>query len=544
MNPAVARHGRSFKGAWQYYLHDAGRDSRNRIAWTETLNMMTEDPDKAWKVMAYTAKVQDRLKEAAGLSRAGRKSEKPVMAYALSWHPGQTPDKDHMAQMAMKSLEILGLEEHEAILVAHTDTPHRHVHVIVNRIHPLTGKVATDSHSYKKLSAFAYEYQKEHGLEHQTPKRKEKQEALETEREQGRDRQSETRSDENAKKTGRYVDPKITAAWEASETGEAFKSALEDQGYRLAQGRKRIVIIDPYGKAHNPTRQLDGVKAKDFKNRITDLDTNALPEATALAREITQRHNAKKRQNVQERDQDQDREQKAQQQKEVHGRDSAEPPTSPDQSKEDNLKDSFNRKEKQLCQRSEKPANGSDEQEFGEPTEPEVLSKTERDEPPKRCDDEWANRLRAKTQNRHHTENADLSDRLSRAINLKRDRLRGFYKLDRQTDAIAQLTECTTKPSFWSRLTGRHRRECRKLQSLEANYSSARGRFDEAMEAQENKRRVALQDLAKRHRRERALEERRIQAKLEKEGSMRTPENHSSRETRPRAGPGERDFGL
>jgi hypothetical protein len=263
MIPNVTRGGSSFKGAFQYYLHDKGASTRDRVAWTETENMMTNDPDKAWKIMAYTAKEQDRLKEASGQSRAGRKLEKPVFAFSLAWHPEQNPDKDHMLDTARRAIEMLGLSEHEAVIVAHRDEPQKHVHVIVNRVHPITGIAGDIRNSKLKFSDFALEYEREHGKVYceQREKNHEK-------RERG----------ENV----RYSDPAIADAWANSHCGQSFVDMLEAKGYFLAQGRKRIVIVDPHGKSHNPTRMVDGLRAKDFKARIADLDLSQLPKAESL----------------------------------------------------------------------------------------------------------------------------------------------------------------------------------------------------------------------------------------------------------------------
>jgi len=86
MNPRLCRNGLSFRGAWLYYMHDPKATTRERIEWAETYNTITDDVDLAWKVLAYTAKSQDRLKEASGQKRTGRKDVKPVMAYSLAWY--------------------------------------------------------------------------------------------------------------------------------------------------------------------------------------------------------------------------------------------------------------------------------------------------------------------------------------------------------------------------------------------------------------------------------------------------------------------------
>jgi hypothetical protein len=166
MNPKVASGGRSFRGAFLYYLHDPKADTRERIAWTHSVNMFTDDPERAWKVMAYTAMHQDRLKAASGQRMTGRKTEKPVLAYSLSWHPDQKPDPAHMRETALQSLKVLGLEDHEAFIVAHSDTPHRHVHIIANRVHPIRGLVASSSFTFRKLSDFALQYAQTHHLNH------------------------------------------------------------------------------------------------------------------------------------------------------------------------------------------------------------------------------------------------------------------------------------------------------------------------------------------------------------------------------------------
>ncbi len=266
MNPHITSGGSSFRGAYLYYMHDKGANTRNRIAWTHTENMMTNDPDLAWKVMSYTAMGQDRLKEASGQKRTGRKTEKPVLAYSLSWHPEQNPNKDHMLEVAQRSIKMLGLSDHEAIIIAHQDTPHKHVHVIVNRVHPITGLVANGSNSKRKLSGFALEYAHEHGLNY-APQR-----------------QQNARERENSSHNR-----KIQDEWDSSHDGESLIFALEQNGFRLAHGNKRLVVVDASGKVHNPVRHIRGINAKDFRERLGSEIYNALPQIDEVVAEIKEK---------------------------------------------------------------------------------------------------------------------------------------------------------------------------------------------------------------------------------------------------------------
>jgi relaxase-like protein len=169
MVPAITAGGRSFRCAFLYYAHDKRRDGEavrfttDRVAWVETANLPTGDPERAWRIMAHTALAQAELKAAAGTKATGRKLKNPVFAYSIAWHPGERPTKAEMLEAARSSLEAQGLEEHQAITLCHTDEPQAHVHIIVNRVHPATGKAATLSNSKLKLSQWAEGYERKRG---------------------------------------------------------------------------------------------------------------------------------------------------------------------------------------------------------------------------------------------------------------------------------------------------------------------------------------------------------------------------------------------
>lgn len=144
----------SFKAAANYYLHDKGASSTERVSFTLTENLPTNDAALGMKIMAHTAMNADYLKRQAGVSTRGRKQEKPVYAYSLAWHPDdRPPTRDDMIDAAKDTLKRLGLDRHEAIIVGHNDTKHPHVHVIVNRVNPETGvmaKLSNDRHIFSR----------------------------------------------------------------------------------------------------------------------------------------------------------------------------------------------------------------------------------------------------------------------------------------------------------------------------------------------------------------------------------------------------------
>lgn len=173
MVPRVTSKGRSFKGAGAYFLHDLGKASTSeRVAFTHTVNMLTDDPEKALKVMAWTAEHAQELKAASGQKTTGRKANgQAVYNFVLSWSPDMDPAPAEMVDLGLRSLQVLGVAEHEALFVAHNDTPHKHMHVILNRVHPETGLMATMGLDQNKLSRMAQAYCQEIGRPDLCPQR-------------------------------------------------------------------------------------------------------------------------------------------------------------------------------------------------------------------------------------------------------------------------------------------------------------------------------------------------------------------------------------
>ena len=169
MIPKINGLGRSFAGVAAYCLHDAptpddrSPETSERVAWSDTRNLATIRAERATRLMAATAKAAPDLKRLAGGSRGGRKLAKPVLHYSLSWARDETPDKREMSRAVDGSLEALGLEGHEALIVSHDDTRHPHVHVVANRVDPETGKAAKLGNSKLRLSRWAEGYEREQG---------------------------------------------------------------------------------------------------------------------------------------------------------------------------------------------------------------------------------------------------------------------------------------------------------------------------------------------------------------------------------------------
>ena len=169
MVPRVHAGGGSFSGLVSYLTHDAGvPDDRRpktaeRVGLVELENLPECRPGTAARIMAGTAREADTLKRLAEVSTRGRKLDKPVYHYSLSWSPGERPGRPEMLEAARGSLKALGMDDRQALVVEHTDREHRHVHVVVNRVSPENGRAASNSNDARKLSSWARTWEREHG---------------------------------------------------------------------------------------------------------------------------------------------------------------------------------------------------------------------------------------------------------------------------------------------------------------------------------------------------------------------------------------------
>jgi len=278
--PKINHRGHSFKGVTAYLMHDKDSQTSERIAWSETGNMHTNNIEKAALVMAYTDKNADLLKRDFSNRTAGRKANAGnVYHYSLSWAHTEKPDRDHQRNQALATLERLGLENHQYYMVSHSDTDHGHVHIVANLTHPETGKIHAPSFDKRTLQAWALEYELEHGIH---CKKREENAAKRT---RGEDIKHQDKKQDYSRK--------VTRAYYASDSGKAFIHALKEEGLALAKARRghSFVIVDDKGDIQKLARQLDieakgKLKTAAIKSKLSDIERETLKNADELSREI------------------------------------------------------------------------------------------------------------------------------------------------------------------------------------------------------------------------------------------------------------------
>ncbi len=145
----VQSSGKHFDWLVAYLLRTEAESER--VGWSATRNLPTDDPRLAAVFMQATAAQSTFV-------------QKPVYQIVLSFAPEDPADRAVMERVADRVLVGLGLGEHQALLVAHQDRPHAHLHIVVNRVHPDTGTVWTLWQDWRRVRQVLSEEERALGL--------------------------------------------------------------------------------------------------------------------------------------------------------------------------------------------------------------------------------------------------------------------------------------------------------------------------------------------------------------------------------------------
>ena len=117
-----------FDALARYLARGRSGGEPERVAWSASRNLPTDDPELAGKIMRATAAQNVRVKQ-------------PVYHLALSFDPSDQVDRPAMERIADRVIAALELQDHQVLIVSHRDRGHPHMHLLVNRVHPETGLV-------------------------------------------------------------------------------------------------------------------------------------------------------------------------------------------------------------------------------------------------------------------------------------------------------------------------------------------------------------------------------------------------------------------
>lgn len=189
-------------------------------------------------------------------------------------------------EQAIDVLEAeLCLTGHSRFVVEHEKDGRTHRHVVWSRIDAETMTAVSDSNNYAAHERAARQLEQAFGHE-----------AVPGVHGREPDRERPDRRPDNWETFRGHasgIDPQavkaeLTELWRRADSGKAFVAALDERGYILAKGDRRdFCVVDQAGDAHSLARRIDGVKAQNIRERLADIEREALPnveQASAIAR--------------------------------------------------------------------------------------------------------------------------------------------------------------------------------------------------------------------------------------------------------------------
>ena len=253
----LASRGKSFGGLAGYLLAGSDRKTPERVDWVATRNLASEDPDVAPHIMKATAAQSKRV-------------QKPVYHLIISWDEKDAPEPEQMADVMDKSLDRLGLSEHQALYVAHNDTGHKHLHAMINRVHEDTGKAWEGKHDRHVLRDVLVEQELQYGWE-QTPKRSRGKERAETKQELAiAAREQRDPGRHVGKEAAKKMRENLRHSFETSVDWADLDERLNRRGLDLKTSGNGIRIFDGGAYAKLSEVLPPKMNAKKLHNRLGD----------------------------------------------------------------------------------------------------------------------------------------------------------------------------------------------------------------------------------------------------------------------------------
>ncbi|QBS11522.1 conjugal transfer protein TraI [Legionella geestiana] len=172
----------------------------------------------------------------------------------ISFAKGEYPLQDMLSEMEKRIVDSIGLGVHQRISVVHHDTDNLHVHVAINKIHPLTHTLREPYQAYPKFGEVASLLELEYGL----------QPTCHT----ARKTRSQNRADDMEHHTGieslmGFIKRECQESLEQAQSWEALHHTLQHHGLSLRARGNGFIITDGNNlavKASSVTRELSKIR--------------------------------------------------------------------------------------------------------------------------------------------------------------------------------------------------------------------------------------------------------------------------------------------
>lgn len=112
-------------------------------------------------------RVRDAITEVLATQQANTRAKGDKTYHLLvSFRAGEQPDADTLRAIEERICAGLGFAEHQRVSAVHTDTDNLHIHIAINKIHPVRGTMHEPYYSHRALADLCETLERDYGLEH------------------------------------------------------------------------------------------------------------------------------------------------------------------------------------------------------------------------------------------------------------------------------------------------------------------------------------------------------------------------------------------
>ena len=148
------KHSSSFKRLHEYLTQERDPETGELV--------LRGDVVLSWNLLSFDTAAG----EMQGVASLNDRCKDAVCHYELAWPPGERPTRPQWTDSAVQTLKALGYEHHQYMVVAHDDKRHFHIHIMVNKVHPVTLRAPTRYNNWLALDAAARLLEAKYGWAH------------------------------------------------------------------------------------------------------------------------------------------------------------------------------------------------------------------------------------------------------------------------------------------------------------------------------------------------------------------------------------------
>lgn len=213
--------GKSFRGCISYCLENKKQSEQKEQVIQQRAEVLCYN-------LCYGDKL-DLIRQFNEVRNLNPKLGKSVMHVTLSLAPGEQLGREKLAGLVEDCARELGFEKNQFIAIAHNDTHHQHLHIVINRV-GFDGKTVKDNNNYQKMAAYCRKMELKHEL----------QQVLSPRRFLSKEQRNISRIDQRKIKLRRDIRDCLNV----SKSYQEFEQKMKQRNFQVQKARG-IAFIDP-----------------------------------------------------------------------------------------------------------------------------------------------------------------------------------------------------------------------------------------------------------------------------------------------------------